>query len=59
MMASVEKERELPAESTASLMRQLNKTRSSLQSEIVRQQPNLDLKKRNKEVTEVEDQGSQ
>jgi len=42
---------ELPEQGVVSLTRQLNKTRSTLQSEIVRQQPNLDLKKRNAEVT--------
>ena len=42
---------ELPEQGAASLTRQLNKTRSTLQSEIVRQQPNLELKKRNDEVT--------
>ena len=42
---------ELPEQGAASLTRQLNKTRSTLQSEVVRQQPNLDLKKRNAEVT--------
>ena len=41
---------ELPEQAAVSLTRQLNKTRSSLQSEIVRQQPNLELKKRNEEV---------
>ena len=41
---------ELPEQSAITLTRQLNKTRSSLQSEIVRQQPNLELKKRIEEV---------
>jgi general secretion pathway protein D len=41
---------DLPAESTNNLMKQLTKTRSGLQSEIVRQQPNLELKKRNSDA---------
>lgn len=41
---------ETPPEATANLMKQLNKTRSGLQAEIVRQQPNLENKKRNDEV---------
>ena len=41
---------DLSEESAASLMKQLNKTRSGLQNEIVRQQPNLEIKKRNEEV---------
>lgn len=41
---------DLSEESAAALMKQLNKTRSGLQAEIVRQQPNLDLKHRNQEV---------
>lgn len=40
----------LTEESSAALMKQLTKSRSSLQSEIVRQKPNLELKKRNEEV---------
>lgn len=44
---------ELPPESTNALMKQLNKTRSSLQSEIVRQQPNLELKARNKAAMNI------
>lgn len=38
---------ELSEESAASLMKHLTKSRSSLQSEIVRQQPNLAMKKHN------------
>ncbi|MBS0201369.1 MAG: hypothetical protein JSS49_00610 [Planctomycetes bacterium] len=48
-MARVEAS-ELPEASAASLMKNLNKTRSGLQSEIVRQQPNLEMKHRNEEV---------
>ncbi|MFO1041329.1 MAG: hypothetical protein U0941_06050 [Planctomycetaceae bacterium] len=44
---------ELAEEAAASLMRQLTRTRSSLQGEIVRQQPNLDLKKRNEETKSI------
>lgn len=43
---------ELPEQAAASLMKQLNKTRSSLQSEIVRQKPNLELKANNKKVND-------
>jgi general secretion pathway protein D len=44
---------EIPAEATASLMKQLTRTRSSLQSEIVQQQPNIELNKRNKQVRDA------
>ncbi|HEY4260710.1 MAG TPA: hypothetical protein VGM98_11145, partial [Schlesneria sp.] len=41
---------DLPAESTSNLMKQLTKARSGMQSEIVRQKPNLENKQRNDEV---------
>jgi len=41
---------ELTEESAGALMKQLTKSRSSLQAEIVRQQPNLEMKQRNAEV---------
>ena len=44
---------ELNEEAAAALMKQLTKTRSSLQNEIVRQQPNLELKHRNEETKNV------
>lgn len=48
-MAAVEAA-ELPEASAAALMKNLTKTRSGLQSEIVRQQPNLEMKKKNEET---------
>lgn len=44
---------ELTEEAAASLMKQLTRTRSGLQGEIVRQQPNLELKKRNEETKNI------
>lgn len=48
-MASVEGAG-LSTESSAALLRSLTKTRTSLQNEIERQQPNLDMKRKNEEV---------
>lgn len=51
-MATVEGA-ELSPESSAALLKQLNKTRTSLQNEITRQQPNLENAARNKETLEA------
>ncbi|WLD10944.1 hypothetical protein [Planctellipticum variicoloris] len=51
-MASVEGAG-LPEEQSAVLLRSLNKTRSSLQSEITRQQPNLEQSRKNTETLNV------
>ncbi len=48
-MATVEGA-ELSQESSAALLKQLNKTRNSLQNEITRQQPNLEQAAKNKET---------
>lgn len=51
-MATVEGA-ELSPESSAALLKQLNKTRNSLQNEITRQQPNLENAARNKETLDA------